>query len=105
MTGNRSGHLLQLDIGFFGTIRLGKYPGKYGDKYLCLSVFNETRGSSITSLDRQSLSVFYDTSSSITSLDQANQPCSTIQALRGYLFLMRPGCSSSHWTNNHYPTT
>jgi len=34
MTGNRSGHSLQPDIGFFGTIRLGKYPGKY----LCLSV-------------------------------------------------------------------
>jgi|SRR6218665_2039025 len=26
MTGNRSGHLLRLDIRFFGTIRLGKIP-------------------------------------------------------------------------------
>src|SRR6218665_993171 len=36
---------------------------------------------SSSSLDKQSLSVFNETSSSITSLDQANQPCSTIQAL------------------------
>src|SRR6218665_3292646 len=49
---------------------------------------------SITLLDQQSLSVFDETSSSITSLDQANQPCSTIQALRGYLSLTRPGPSS-----------
>jgi len=57
MTGNRSGHSLRLDIGFFGTIRLSKYPRKYRGKYLCLSVFHETRGvgSSITSLDLQSL--------------------------------------------------
>jgi len=39
MTGNRSGHLLRPDIGFFGTIRLGKYPGKFRGKYLCLSVW------------------------------------------------------------------
>jgi len=39
MTGNRSGYLLQPDIGFFGTIRLCKYPGKYRGKYLCLSVW------------------------------------------------------------------
>jgi len=38
MTGNRYGHLLRPDIGFFATIRLGKYPGKYRDKYLCLFV-------------------------------------------------------------------
>jgi len=35
MTRNRSGHLLRPDIRFFGTIRLGKYWGKY----LCLSVW------------------------------------------------------------------
>jgi len=34
------------------------------------------------------LCVFDETSSSITSLDQANQPCGTIQAL--HLALMRP---------------
>jgi len=39
MTANRSRHLLQPDIGFFGTIHLGKYPGKYPGKYLCLSVW------------------------------------------------------------------
>jgi len=40
MTGNRSGHLLQPDISFFRTIRLGKYPGKY----LCLSVWTNNTG-------------------------------------------------------------
>jgi len=35
MTGNCSGHLLRPDIWFFGTIRLGKYRGKYP----CLSVW------------------------------------------------------------------
>jgi len=44
MTGNHSGHSLRPDIGFFGTTRLGKYPGKYRGKYLFLSVFNETWG-------------------------------------------------------------
>jgi len=30
MTGNEhTGHLLRPDTGFFGTIRLGKYPGKF----------------------------------------------------------------------------
>jgi len=28
---------------------------------------------------------------SITSLGQANNPCSAVKALRGYLYLMRPG--------------
>src|SRR6218665_1946169 len=82
MTGNRSGHLLRSDIEFSGTICLGKYPGKF----LCPSVFNENRGSSITSL-ANNLCVFDETSSSITS-DQANQPCGTIQAL--HLALMIP---------------
>jgi len=39
MTRNRSGHLLWQDIGFLGTIRLGKYQGKYWGKYLSLSVW------------------------------------------------------------------
>ena len=40
------------------------------------------------------LSLMTPDSSSITLLDQANQPCSTIQALIGYLSLTRPGCCS-----------
>ena len=106
MTGNRSlRHSLRPDIGLFRTIRLGIYPGKYRANTCAYLSLMRIGGSFITSLDQQSLFVFDETSSSITSLDQANQPCNTIQALRGYLFLMRPGCSSSRWTNNHYPTS
>ena len=39
----------------------------------------------------------------ITSFDQANNPCSTIQALMGYLSMMRPGrfsIASLDQTNN-----
>ena len=37
----KSLHLLRPDIGFFGTIRLSKYPGKY----LCLSVWTNNHKS------------------------------------------------------------
>src|SRR6218665_303694 len=97
MTGNRSGHSLQPDIGFLELFASANTKANI-EANTCAYL------SSITWLNQPSLSLFDETNFSITSLDQANQPCSTIQALRWYLSLMRPGCSSSRWTNNHYPT-
>jgi len=38
-----------------------------------------------------------------TSLDQANNPCSTVQALRGSICLWSTVLLLPDWTNNHYP--